>query len=224
MSRVGLQFSEFQEPRSGFEGLGRIATAGCWQNAPMDLLLAAFPPELGELLNEPPAGWTAACTGIGALEAALATARLLHEHQPVRVLFLGTCGAYEGGLAVGACIAAREAIATSAGELRGIAFRPKAERTRWPATWVLPLPIHSVAVPPAISCDPADARFLAAVAPVEHLELTGVFAACQAAGVPVAAALVVANRVGPDAHAEWRANHERVSGELRSALREAGVL
>jgi len=46
-----------------------------------------------------------------------------------------------------------------------------------------------------------------------------VFAACHAAGVPVAAVLGVANRVGPEAQAEWRANHARVSRELVEAIR-----
>jgi purine-nucleoside phosphorylase len=63
------------------------------------------------------------------------------------------------------------------------------------------------------------ARRLASVAAVEHLELTGVFAACHAAGIPVAAALGVANRVGPDANAEWRANHARVSRAVVEAIR-----
>jgi purine-nucleoside phosphorylase len=57
------------------------------------------------------------------------------------------------------------------------------------------------------------------LAPAEHLELSGVFAACHAAGGPGAAALVVANRVGPDAHSEWLANHAQVSRELAAALR-----
>jgi purine-nucleoside phosphorylase len=48
-----------------------------------------------------------------------------------------------------------------------------------------------------------------------------VFAACHAAGVPVAAALVVANRVGPQASAEWRASHARVSRALIAALAPA---
>jgi purine-nucleoside phosphorylase len=81
-----------------------------------------------------------------------------------------------------------------------------------------------VAVPPAITRAAGGAARLAAVAAAEHLEVTGVFAACHAAGVPVAAALAVANRVGPDAHAEWRANHARSSARLIAALREAAVL
>jgi hypothetical protein len=35
----------------------------------------------------------------------------------------------------------------------------------------------------------------------------------------VAGALAVANRVGPDAHAEWLAHHARVSRKLIEALR-----
>jgi len=194
-----------------------------WQNPPMDLLLAAFPPELGELLETPPPGWISACTGIGALTAAVTTAQLLGAHRPSRVLFLGTCGSYDDRLGLGAQISASEAIATSVSELRGTAFRPQAERTRWTATWSLPLPLQPVAVPPAITQDPEEARLLAQVAPAEHLELTGVFAACHAAGIPVAAALAVANRVGPDAHAEWKANHARASRELVEALVAGGV-
>lgn len=203
------------------DGFSRIRTC---QNPPMDLLLSAFPPELGALLDSPPAGWLVACTGIGALEAAIRTTRLLAEHHPGRVLFVGTCGAYDDRLSLGAQISASEAIAISASERRGAAFRPRAERTRWASTWPLPFPSHSVAVPPAITHDPLEARLLAEVAPAEHLELTGVFAACHASAVPVAAALVVANSVGPNAHEEWEANHARVSYELIEALRGCGIL
>lgn len=191
---------------------------------PMDLLLAAFPPELGELLDDPPQGWAAACTGVGALTAAVTTARLLAELGPQRVLFIGTCGAYDERLAVGDLLSASQAIAVSAPELRGTAFRPQVERTRWAATWSLPFRAHPVAVPPAITTDPADTLLLAGTAPVEHLELTGVFAACHAAGVDCAAALAVANRVGPSAHAEWQVNHRAVSRALREALRAEGLL
>jgi hypothetical protein len=42
--------------------------------------------------------------------------------------------------------------------------------------------------------------------------------------VPAGAALAVANRVGPDAHAEWKARHAGVSADLVRVLRERGVL
>jgi nucleoside phosphorylase len=188
------------------------------------LLLSAFPPELAGLDAAPPAGWVTGCTGVGAVTAAVETARLLARHAPSRVLFVGTCGAYDERLAPGALLAVGEAIALSLDEVEGRAYRPELERTRWAATWALPLPAHAVAVPPAITRTAAGARALGARAAAEHLEVTGVFAACHAAGVPVAAALAVANRVGPDASAEWRANHAAASRALVEALGARGVL
>jgi purine-nucleoside phosphorylase len=184
------------------------------------LLVAAFPPELAGLDRSPPSGWTTATTGIGAIAAAVETARLLVVHRPSRLLFAGTCGAYDGRLPIGTVLAAGHAVATSLEEVEGRAYRPSAETTRWPATWRLPLPAHDVAVPPAITLTAAGARALSRVAAAEHLELTGVFAACAAAGVPAAAALGVANQVGPDAHAQWKVEHERVSGLVVAALRD----
>jgi nucleoside phosphorylase len=188
-----------------------------------DLLLAAFPPELAGLDAAPPPGWAAACTGVGALAAAVETARLVATHRPARVLFVGTCGAYDTRLAVGDACAAGEVLATSLDEAEGRAYRPAIERTRWTPGWALPLAAVVVAVPPAITRTAEGAARLADVAAAEHLEVSGVFEACRAAGVSCAAALAVANRVGPDAHAEWRANHARVSRELVARLRAAGI-
>jgi len=185
------------------------------------LLLAAFRPELAGLDDVPPEGWRVATTGIGAVVAAAETARLLCDVRPGRVLFIGTCGAYDDRLAVGDLLLASVAISTSLDELDGRSYRPERERIRFEATWRPPLalPALPVAVPPAVTRVAEGARRLAAVAAAEHLELTGVFAACHAAGVPVAAMLGVANRVGPEAHAEWREHHERVSRALVAALR-----
>ena len=187
------------------------------------LLVAAFPPELAGLEASPPAGWSVATVGIGAIAAAAATARLLVERRPAKVLLLGTCGAYDARLGVGDLLAAGAAIVTSLDELEGRAYRPELEVVRFEASWApaLGLPRHEVVAPPAITCTAEGARRLAAVGAAEHLELAGVFAACRAAGVPAAAALAVANRVGPDANAEWRANHARVSRALVEAVRAA---
>ncbi len=185
------------------------------------LLLAAFPPELAGLDVSPPTGWRSALAGVGAVTAAATTARLLAEARPARVLFLGTCGAYDRRLQVGDLVVARAAIASSLDELEGRAYRPEVEPVRFEATWspFSGFPVHDVVVPPAITRSAEGARRLAAVGAAEHLELTGVLAACRAAGVPAAAVLAVANRVGPDAHAEWRENHARVSRALVEALR-----
>lgn len=187
------------------------------------LLLAAFPPELAGLEAAPPAGWSVATVGVGAVTAAAATARLLAEARPRRVLLVGTCGAYDARLAVGDLLVAATVVATSLDELEGRAHRPAIEATRWDATWAAPLglPAHAVVVPPAITTTLPGARRLGALGAAEHLEASGVFAACHGAGVPVAAALAVANRVGPDASAEWRANHARVSRALVAALAPA---
>ena len=191
------------------------------------LLLAAFPPELAGMDLHPPSGWRVGCTGIGALTAAVTTARLLTALTPSRVLFVGTCGAYDLRLAVGDLITASDALAVSLDVLEHRAYRPGPEPHRWPATLApllpLPFPAHTVAVPPGITRTLRGARRLAALAPAEHLELSGVFAACHAAGIPCGAALAVANRVGPEAHGQWLANHERVSRALMEALEEHGV-
>ncbi len=182
------------------------------------LLLAAFPPELCGLDTAPPPGWRVALTGVGALAAAATTARLLAVDRPSRLVFVGTCGAYDARLAVGSLLSASAVIAVSLDVLSGRAYRPEIEVTRWAATLPLPFPAHAVAVPSGITVDAEGAVMLAAVAAAEHLELSGVFAAAHAAGVPVGAVLGVANRVGPHAHAEWKANHAAVSRALVAAL------
>lgn len=189
------------------------------------LLLSAFPPELAGLDLDPPPGWRVACTGVGAVAAAAATARLVSALSPERVLFLGTCGAYGPDLPPGTCVWAAEAMAASLDVTEGRAYRPGLETTRWPATWTpaLPFPAVKVAVPPGITRTPEGARVLGGQAGVEHLELTGVFAACHEAGVPCGAVLAVANRVGPEAPEEWKANHARVSRDLIRTLRELGT-
>lgn len=189
----------------------------------MKLLLGAFPPELGDLMDAPPEGWTTACTGVGAITAAVATARLLAEQKPSGVLFLGTCGHYDDRLKLGDLIAGAEALATSLSEVRGEATRPGLETTRWRATLALPLPGVTVAVPPAVTVTREGAALLAKLAEVEHLELTGVYAACHAARIPVAAALAVVNEVGPEASAQWRANHGEGSRRLIAKLQDLKV-
>jgi futalosine hydrolase len=144
------------------------------------------------------------------------------DRWPEAVVFLGTCGRYDHRLPLFQCLWATEVIATSLEEVRGGAYRPRIERTRWAATLPGPLPAHSVVVPPAITLTREGASLLATLAPAEHLELSGVFEACRLAGVPCGAALVVVNDVGPEAQAQWQANHEEGSWLLVEALKAAG--
>lgn len=188
------------------------------------LLLGAFPPELGPFLEAPPKGWTVACTGVGQLLAAASTARLLEELRPEGVLFVGTCGHFDARLAVGDMIWAAGARSSSLEERRGESYRPVVEETHWPATLApLGFPAHEVVVPPAITKTREGAALLAPLGAAEHLELTGVYAACHAVDVPVGAALVVVNEVGPEAQAQWKANHQAQSLRLIEALKGLGV-
>jgi purine-nucleoside phosphorylase len=178
---------------------------------------------LAGLDSAPPDGWRVAVTGVGAINATIATTRLLQEFSPQRVLFVGTCGAYTDRFGVGDCLTVSEAIATSVLELQGRAYRSSLETTRWLSDWALPLPLAKVAVTLAITSNAEDAGLLSQIADVEHLELTSVFAACQSVKVPVAAALAVANRVGLNAHAEWRENHEGASRRLVETIIALGA-
>lgn len=189
----------------------------------MRLLLSAFAPELGSLAKETPPGWEIATVGVGAVSATAATTALVVDRWPEAVVFLGTCGRYDRRLALFDCLWATEAIATSLEELRGGAYRPRVERQRWPALLPGALPGHAVVVPPAITCTAEGAALLGTLGPVEHLELTGVFEACRLTGVPCGAALVVVNDVGPEAQAQWTANHEEGSRRLVERLRASGL-
>ncbi len=190
----------------------------------MKLLLGAFPSELGPFLEAPPKGWSVACTGVGQLLAAASTARLIEELRPEGVLFVGTCGHFDARLKVGDFIWAAGVHASSLSERRGESYRPVVERTHWNATLPpLDFPPHEVVVPPAITRIREGAERFAALGAAEHLELTGVYAACHAAQVPVGAVLVVVNEVGPQAQAQWAANHQAQSLRLIEALRGMGI-
>lgn len=194
------------------------------QHGAMHLLLGAFPPELGPFLEAPPSGWSVACTGVGQLLAAASTARLLEELKPESVLFVGTCGHFDERLRLGDMIWAEEAISSSLEERRGESYRPVVEETRWKATRTpLDLPHAAVVVPPAITRTREGAALLAPLGATEHLELTGVYAACHAVGVPVGAALVVVNEVGPQAQAQWKEHHAQASRDLIARLQGMGV-
>lgn len=188
----------------------------------MRLLLSAFAPELGPLVDNTPPGWEIATVGVGAVSAAAATSALVVDRWPEAVVFLGTCGRYDQRLSLFDCLCVSEAIATSIEEVQGHAYRPSIERVRWPSTLSGPFPTRPVAVPPAITFTQEGAAFLSRIAPVEHLELSGVFEACRLAGVPCGAALVVVNDVGPDAQAQWTANHAEGSRRLVETLRASG--
>ena len=200
----------------------------CVTTACSSLLLASVPSELADISGclPPVAGWQARCFGVGVIAASVATTRLLMELKPSKVLVVGTCGSYDKKLlSVGDFLRVSHAISTSLDVLEGRAYRPRSEQHSWPATLHLPVtfPALSVAVTPGVTKTYYGARLLSSIAAVEHLELTGIFAACHDASVPCGAILAVANHVGPEAHAQWLVNHTSVSRNLVGALKTNGI-
>lgn len=173
----------------------------------MDLIVAAVPEELGELPG--------LALGIGLVAATATLARRLAAGDVGRVLLVGTAGALPGGPAVGSVVqGGRLGLGAPAVHL-GLGYQPGA-----PPVLVgldLGLPPADVLTQLAVTTDPG---LVARLAPwqVEHMETYGAAWACHAAGVPFGCVLGITNRVGPDAHAEWRANRGAVEAAARAAL------
>jgi purine-nucleoside phosphorylase len=190
-------------------------------------MLAAVSSELAGTYTCPPDGWHVRCTGVGAIAASIATTRLLITLKPSKVLFVGTCGFYDKSfLSLGDFLKVSSVVSVSLDFLEGRSYRPVIELNSWLATLSLPtvhFPTVSVAVTPGVTATYYGAKLLSSVASVENLELTGIFAACHEANVPCGAILAVANQVGPEAHAQWQANHKLVSSRLMDTLKNNGI-
>jgi purine-nucleoside phosphorylase len=193
------------------------------------LVLAAWEPELAplrRLLGRAP-GVKLQPVGVGAVDAAVGAARAIAQARARRVIFVGTAGTYDGTGTIGVAAVARHLRLVSTALLRGDGYRPAplvaeaqptaalgaALRGRSPR-----LPAQTVACPLAITRSAALARRIAAAtgADLENLEAFAVARAAAAAGAAFAAVLGVSNRVGPRAHAEWRA-HQHAASEAACA-------
>jgi purine-nucleoside phosphorylase len=181
--------------------------------APSIRVVAAVREELCGLVGTP--------LGVGVVPAGIAAARLLARERPDAMVLVGTAGAYPGGPAIGTVVAAaRIGLGSAAGAL-GLGYVPLAPppldtdaglRVR------LALPEVTVASLVAISTDPGLAARLGADWQVEHMEAYGVASACAAEGVAFVAVLGITNRVGPGAHAEWRANRDACQAAAVAAV------
>lgn len=176
------------------------------------IVVAAVVEELGEL--------DGVALGVGPVAAAAAMARLLATRSPDAVVLLGTAGAYPGGPAIGAVVTARTVAQGSGTAAMGLGYVPLAPA---PITCVPApgLPAVDVLACEAISTAPELARRLGERGAVEHMEAFGAAWACATAGVPFTAVLAITNEVGPDAHAQWRAN--RVAAQA-AAVRAVAAL
>lgn len=202
------------------------ATDGSW------LVLAAWSPELAHLrarLPDLPAHMrrrvTLATVGVGLVEASIATARLLDEHQPNAVLLIGSAGVYPGQAA--------ELVLTSAAIAERIrllpqilpgkhAFLPAIVPTEAKSSPALARVLHKATGLPSVdvACPlgiTATAKAAASAAKLsgcalENLEAFAVARAAAVAKVPFAAILGIANHVGPGGHGEWE-RHAKAAAE-----------
>ena len=171
------------------------------------LLVAAVPAELGDLPGE--------ALGIGLVAAAASLAAILATRRPARVILLGTAGSF-GELPVGAVIQGRRLGLGVVGVALGLGYQPGAPE---PIDGLdLGLPPADVLTNLAVTTDPSLAGHFATTWQIEHMETFGAAWACRAAGVPFGVVLGVTNRVGPAAHAEWRANRGVVEAATRAAV------
>ena len=156
--------------------------------------------------------------GVGMVRAAARMARLLEVHRPVRVVLVGTAGAYPvaGAPRIGDVVTASSVALGSGTAALGRGYVPLAP-SPIAAVPVVGLPAHAVLCCTAITSDVDLAVALGTHATVEHMESYGAALACQDAGVPFGAVLGITNIVGPDAHAQWKAN--RVEAQA-AAVRE----
>lgn len=201
--------------------------------APRVLVLSAFAPELTDLrrllagAGAPAAlrdGVVCQPAGIGLVDAAVGASRALAQVGPAAVLFVGTAGSYAGGPAVGRVVVARRLNLVSAAQARGDGYLPPPLVQRAPSdaetrrALLRAAKLQSgvraaavdVATPVAITTAPALARAHArsSGAVVENLEAFAVARAAAAAEIPFGAVLGISNRVGPQAHAQWRRHQD----------------
>jgi len=188
------------------------------------LIVSAWPPELARLrarLRALPARVRAqvalARVGVGLVEAGVGTSNLLAKRRPAALLLVGTAGVYPGHarhLPVGAAAVVDQMSLLPEPSPSGAGLLPPAMATRRHSSLALTrallgatgLPAVDLACPLAIT---VGARAAAAAAKrsgaaLENLEAFAVATAAATAGVPFAAVLGIANRVGPAGHREWQ--------------------
>jgi nucleoside phosphorylase len=180
------------------------------------LLVAAYAPELGARAGR--------AVGVGLIAAAAGTERALAEERPARLVLVGTAGALPGSqLAIGSIVVvARAELIVRPGEYVPGILATVAEADAAFARECadkLGAPLVTVASGVGITSSEDEARRLGATAQVEHLESFAVLSVAHQR-VAATAVLAIANAVGPNAHAEWRANRERAeAAAIAAALR-----
>ena len=158
----------------------------------MILVVAATPPELR---------WAAhgAAVGVGPVEAAIGTARVLAEHRPTAVLHVGLAGARRAsGITIGTAV-----LGTSALYCDLAAAFPGLVREVEPDAGLLAR--ARAALPEALALPIGTSATVGGTAgtDVEAMEGFAVLRACALAGVPAVELRVVANEIEEEDRARW---------------------
>jgi nucleoside phosphorylase len=198
------------------------------------LVVSAWPPELDRLRSRLPArvrGLTLATVGVGLVEAAHATARLIAEHRPSAILLVGTAGVYarhQEMFPIGSAATTGEIVLLPDVLPGSHVFLPDLVPQRASSSPVLgaalaaaaSLPSARVACPLGIT---ASARAAAIAArrsgcALENLEAFAVARAAAATEIPFVGILGVANHVGARSHAEWKRHARRAAAAACDAV------
>ncbi len=176
---------------------------------------AAFPDGL-------PSGLQIGVTGVGLVDAGIATVELVRQFEPAEIIYFGTCGAYPGsGLHVGDVVAGGSVLLGSGDTLRNQMRIPKLLPSELKCSPELTARLAQgseefrnarvVCTLGVTEHDPL-AETLSGLGDVENLELFSVLRA--AGGVPVAGILGVTNRVGAGGGKDWLANYKTLMAEV----------
>jgi len=188
------------------------------------LVISAWPPELAAIRAAGPRlprdrrrKLVLASVGVGLVEAAIETTRLLHVRRPAAILLVGTAGVYPGrrhelpigaAAAIGSTTLLPQAVPALSVALPALvpAREPASAQLLRALVRATALPTAKVACPLAITTSERGARSAARLSgcDLENLEAFAVARAAAAAGVPFAGILGISNTVGPDGHRQWR--------------------
>jgi nucleoside phosphorylase len=185
------------------------------------IVAAAWAPELERFRELVPAEVVASGVGIGVVDAAIGTTRLVRNERPSHLIFIGTSGALpRSNLKFGDVVVASgiRLVDGAVAEGRGaMPFRSDDVRldsallSTFEAAGARPV---AVVTTPSVTTDDALGEKLAAFGDVEHLEAWAVARACEAESVACAVVLGIANSVGSIGREQWKANHVAASARV----------
>ena len=177
------------------------------------LILAAVEAELSDM--------SGFCVGVGPVRSAVGATRLILEHRPSSVIMIGTAGALSDHLPVPSVVVARCLGWAHSGAILGAGYVPLPPEdlvADAALAAAIGLPQADVVTVGAITTDARVADDLRQRWQVEHMEAYSVALAAASLGVPFAAVLGLSNRVGPNAHEEWKANRHTAESAARDAV------